>query len=215
MPNPSLPPWDQIDQDLSADRLSAIAAIIVRDINAKIAARDPRDTNWNLMCDCHGWMIGGIHDAAADQYRDWLVPTSKRSDLDLTFRVGGRDGVEVKIFRPDAPEQPSRTLKQANERQRAIQASLGPEFAPLPEPQVRIAIDKDDDGRVTGVTLVQLSLDGELIYAWPIWTTDAATVSIDQAPRPEAIELEEPAVGLQEDDEEKERKDKTDRQQGA
>jgi hypothetical protein len=208
------PPWEHIDSALTADHLSAVAMIIVRETNAKIAKRDERDSAWNLGCDCHAWRVRAIHDAAERECRGWLVPTTKRGDLDLKFCIGGPSGVNVKMYRPDSPEQPSRTLKQALEHHRVLQTSLGPELSPDPDPEVRFAFDTDQDGRIAFVRLVQLSLSGELLYSWPVWTADAA-LSIEDAPRRDAIELDEPRVRMQEDVEAENREAEDDQQHGA
>lgn len=202
MENLDLPPWDSIDPALTPERLMALATIVRDETDAKIAARDSRDCNWNLGCDCHAWVLHRMHLSAKVEHDDWLHIESKPGDLDLRFRVGGKDGVKVKFYRPDAPGQPNRTLKQANEELRAIQQALGPELAPAPDPEVRLAIDKDEDGHVTAVRLAQLSLDGDSLYTWTVWSADDSVISIGDAPRPEGVDLEEPAVNLPEDEEE-------------
>jgi len=63
MENIDLPPWDSIDPALTAERIAAIAAIIRDETDAKIDARDPRDWNWNIGCDCHAWVLNRMHGA--------------------------------------------------------------------------------------------------------------------------------------------------------
>lgn len=214
MDNQPLPPWEAIDPALTADRIQAIATIAASQTDAKIAVRDPRDWNWNLGCDCHAWVLEGLHAAAEGSDSDWLYMARKRGELDAEFCIGGKDGVRAKFYRPDAPGQPQRTLKQPNEELRVIQEALGPDLAPTAEPVVRFAIDKNEDGRVTAVHLVQLSLEGGLLYRWVIWSSDPMIAPIDSAPRPEGVELDEPDVGLPED-EEQEKIDPDEQQEGA
>jgi hypothetical protein len=215
MPNFDLPPWECIDPALTAERLAAIATIIRDETDAKVNARDPRDWNWNIGCDCHAWVLNRMHASAKGEYADWLLMESEPGDLDLTFRIGGKDGVQSKMYRPDSAGQPQRTLRQANEELKSFQAALM-DLAPAPDPAVRFAVDKDDNGRVTRVTLVQLSLDGKLLYPWTIWVLDATVRSIDDTPRPEGVELEEPTVQLPEDAEQEAKdKEKKDKQEGA
>jgi hypothetical protein len=214
MENIDLPPWDSIDPALTAERIAAIAAIIRDETDAKIDARDPRDWNWNIGCDCHAWVLNRMHASAKGEHADWLFMESEPGNLDLTFRIGGKDGVQVKLYRPDAPGQPERTLRQANEELKTFQEALL-DLAPAPDPAIRFAVDKDDTGRVTRVTLVQLTLDGKLLYPWTVWVSDTTVRSIDDTPKPEGVELEEPNVMLPEDEEQADEKDKKDKQEGA
>lgn len=210
MDSSTLPPWDRIDPALAPDRLAAVAAMIREETDAKIDARDWRDLNWNIGCDCHAWVIGRMHREARGDHADWLYIESPLGVLDLEFRIGGKDGVLAKYYRPASPGQPQRTLRSVHEELRVIQEALGVGLAPTPDPAIRFAIDKDHAGRVTAVRLVQLNLEGEPLYVWPIWTADVAAVGIDTAARPEGVELDEPEVSLPEDEEaaEEERKRK-------
>jgi hypothetical protein len=68
----------------------------------------------------------------------------------------------------------------------------------MPDAVLRVAVDTDEAGLVTSVTLVQLDQAGDFMYTWPVWTKDVA--SIEDAPLPEGVELGEPDVRLPEDD---------------
>jgi len=201
METSDMPPWERIDPAMAADRLAGIAAIIREETDAKINARDPRDWNWNIGCDCHAWVLDRMHKAAKGEYADWLFVESEVGNLDLDFRIGGKDGVRAKLYRPDAAGQPERTLRQDNERLQAVQEALGPELAPTADPAIRFAVNKADSGRVTAVILAQLDLDGTVLYTWPVWTADETVRAISDGPQPEGVELEEPNVSLPEDEE--------------
>ena len=217
MDNDTLPPWDCIDPALTPERLAIIAAIIREETDAKINVRDWRDMNWNIGCDCHAWVLSRMHRESKAECKDWLFIESVEGDLDLSFRIGGKDGVQAKIYKPNSPGQPQRTLRCVHEELRAIQEALGKALAPAPDPALRFAFDKDDAGRVTAVRLVQLSLEGTPVYVWPIWSADTAVVPIDNIPMPEGVELEEPNVTLPEDEEaaEADKKKKNDTKGGA
>src|SRR5687768_3955594 len=103
------PPWEAIHPSLTGESLLAVAMLIARARQAKIARRTERDSNWNIGCDCHQWALDAFHVAAADEYKDWLTVESRRGDLDLVFRI--KDGPPIKFFRPDADGQPYRTLR--------------------------------------------------------------------------------------------------------
>jgi hypothetical protein len=210
-----LPPWECIDPALTADRLAAIAAMVREETDAKIDARDERDWNWNIGCDCHAWVLNRMHLAGTGEYADWLFVESRVGDLDLEFRIGGKNGVAAKLYRPDAPGQPARTLKTANEEMRVIQRALGEALAPEPDPVVRLAYAKNDEGRITAVRLVQLSVEGALWYTWTIWSADMAVIGIDEAPKPEGIELNEPRATLPEDEAQADEKGRADKREGA
>lgn len=215
MNNSTLPPWECIDPALTPERLAAVSAIIREETDAKIDMRDSRDLNWNVGCDCHAWVLTRMFREAKGDSASWLHIESALGELDLVFRIGGKDGVQAKIYRPDSPGQPQRTLKCVHEELRAIQDALGPSLAPQPDPAVRFAFDKNDEGRVTAVRLVQLSMDGAVLYVWPLWTADAAAVPIENAPRPDGVELDEPDVTLPEDEEADEDDEKKDSKGGA
>lgn len=184
---------------LTGERLQEIARIIVEARQAKLNMRDDRDWPWNLGCDCHVWMLEGIHVAAEGESRSWLTVGSKRGDLDLLFFLGGADGVPIKIFRPEADGQPARTLRQSSEELRAIQQLL-PEVVGTVETEsaLRLAVDTDARGYVSAVTLAQYSRAGEVLYTWPVWSSDPSVTRIDDQARPEGVELEEPEVDLPE-----------------
>lgn len=217
-----LPPWDCIDPALTAERMMAIAMIVRDETDAKIAARDYRDINWNAGCDCYGWVVSRMHRSGTSardkrtergEYADWLLLDSVPFDLDLSFRIGGKDGVPAKFYRWDVNKTDD-SLSQTNDELLSIQASL-PNLASKPDPVVKFAVDKDRNGRVTSVRLAQFDVDGNLIYTWMIWSADEAVIPIDDAPKPEGVELEEPPVTLPEDEEQAEDEDDKDKQEGA
>lgn len=217
-PSDIRPPWEHIHPALTAERILAIGTLIARGNNDKIAASDPRDWPWNIGCDCHAWVLDEFHGAAETEYRDWLVMKVKRGILDLDFEIGG---VPAKFYQPASSGQPERTLRQANEDLVEFQESF--EFEPeigikpeAPDPAVRFAVIKDDHVRVVAVYIEQLSLEGNVLYRWPVWIADPTVTAIDNAPHPEGVELGEPFVGLPEDEKaaEEKRKD-NDKQEGA
>jgi hypothetical protein len=216
MENPLLPPWECIDPALTAERLAAIAAIIRDETDAKLKTRDPRDGNWNIGCDCHAWVLRRFHAVSEAEYADWLFVESAKGDLDLEFRVGDKHGTRVKIYQPKAAGQPGRTLRQPNEELLVIQQTLGAEFDAAPDPVVRVAFEKNEDGGIATVQLVQLDLEGNVTYVWTIWSADADITDIGDVARPEGKQLDEPDVSLPEDDEdEDEDENKRDSEGGA
>src|SRR5688572_25698842 len=111
MDNPLLPPWECIDPALTPERLATLAAIIREETDAKIDTRDARDMNWNIGCDCHAWVLTRMHRESKADHAEWLHIESGDGELDLEFRIGGKNGVKSKYYRPDSPGQPERTLK--------------------------------------------------------------------------------------------------------
>jgi hypothetical protein len=208
------PPWIAIGPELTGDRLSIIADLNVRPRAAKIAIRDHRDSNWNIGCDCYAWVLDAFHSAADGEYADWLVMVSKRGDMDLEFRIGGKEGIRAKLYRPNSPGQPERTLAQANEELRVIQAELGLNTPVVMESVLRFAVDTDGSGLATAVNLVRLTPDGAVVYFWPLWLRDSSVTAIENAPLPEGVVFDDAIVKLHEDTEKEVKRDNS-REEGA
>lgn len=200
MDNQPLPPWEVIDPELTSERLLRLATLIRDARAAKIARRDPRDMNWNLMCDCHAWVVGAFHAAASNGAGDWLKVLTKETDLDVLVLIGGK--VPLKFYRPEAVDQPIRTLRQSNQEVAVIQHCLDLGLAVEDESVLRLAVSTDSGGLTTAVALVQFTAGGDVTYSWLIWAVDAAVVPIESAPSREGVVLQEPNVGFAEDEKE-------------
>jgi hypothetical protein len=201
MENDSRPPWEAIHPALTADRLSAVGGLIVAARREKMAARAHRDSSWNLGCDCHQWVCHDIRQAAQGKYRDWLHVAVGEGDLDMLFRIGGPDGMPVKFYRTDAQGQPQRTLRISNPEVHAIQGMLALNLRLPKETVVRLAVDVDDEGLVTAITVVQLNQTNEVIYAWQVPLPHVGLFEMGAAAREQGVELPEPVVTTLEEEE--------------
>jgi hypothetical protein len=181
-------PWS-IHQDLTRERLVAVAQLILTGRNDALDRHDPNvgGDPWTLGCSAFQYQRYQITKAVLDRRFAWLSILD--SSMQFIFQIGA---VPMRFYRGDAEEPTARTLRQAYPE--LLQASLFPPTSEAREYAHRLAVETDIEGAVTSIKYVAMSGDSAE-YFWEIPLVGVITpirpVGVTPA---EGVELPPPAV---------------------
>jgi len=183
-------PWDY-HPDLTEDRLTAVAALIVegRQTAVELFDEEAGDNGWTLGCRAFQFGRHRILRAVDGEEYPWLGVIDR--SLQLIFKIGE---VPVRIYRGEADDPTDRTLRQSLNELRQLGFSFderdeGRELA------YRFAVETDLDGSVLAVKFV--GLRGETaVLNWDVPIEGVGGGGAVGSPATEPVELEAPAVGV-------------------
>jgi len=153
-------PWD-LYPPLTPERLRVLARII-REVHHEVALRaEPSkgDNIWNLRADAYQRTRYALSRAAAGEHGEWLAVAGGAEQFG--FAVGG---VSLRLFEDDMRDAVGPRRSAEVVRQLAL---------PLPElvgegSALRVAVETDELGEATGVTLLEVGDAGVARHSWPI-----------------------------------------------
>jgi hypothetical protein len=158
-------PWERYPE-LTTDRLSLVACII-RDARARCAElHEPEegDAAWDFGCRCYSRTCFGIDKASLKN--SWLtIPKDTEKPLRFCFAIGH---VPFRFYRGDPDDPPSRYLAVNYPELRERQLGLDLGVAVPVDSVLRFAIEADNTGRASRVSLVELDELGELTGVYQI-----------------------------------------------
>lgn len=185
-------PWDY-DPELTADRLTKIAALLAVGRQDAVGRHDPSigDNRWTLGVCAYSFARHRIAEEAGTAGFEWLSVVD--SGARFLFKVGA---CPMRFWRGN-PHHPGRRVSCPTPmEQLRLDFGGGDDLAGV---LFRIGVIEDEEGAFVQACFVALR-DGEPETVWPIPFDRAALplVAIDHG-RPEGRELPPPAVGLYED----------------
>lgn len=194
---------------LTDDRL-AIVAKIITDARHECALRhDPKkgDNNWTTGCRAYCWICYGL--IVGSTQHPWLTiidgggsvetPTGTevfQTGLRFVFGVGG---VPLRFYKGEATDIPKKSLRVAFPELTARQVAMtfGEAATPIPH-ALRLAVEVDDDGEVSRITLVQV-MDENATRIGETWVITQTPVPANVTPftpkKEEGKDLGQPLVG--------------------
>jgi hypothetical protein len=181
--------------DLAEDRLVEVARILLDVRRKALTEHNPEvgDGPWGLGCRVYERSCYAI--GAASDHSDWLTVIDP--SMRFQFTVGS---VPMRFYRGD-PEKPNlRTLRQHYPELAQVQLLLSRgEHWDDANTFWRIAVETDDEGDVTRIALVQISMEDEskadVLYSWDIPLDGAVTPLAPVRPPSAPVELSPPSVG--------------------
>ncbi|MGH7484085.1 MAG: hypothetical protein ACREMY_00600, partial [bacterium] len=129
---------------------------------------------------CYKRICFAISKAAIGEHREWLsviesdnrelareamAPAVLNPELHFVFGIGG---LPLRFYKGSADEKTGKSLKRQYPEIHAFQFVMEFVDQPVYDRVLRLAVEIDDAGEVTGVVLVQLDKEGNPHNPWPI-----------------------------------------------
>lgn len=182
---------------LSADRLDFIANVVAKARDAAVDDHDPKtgETFWSLGCRALERVMHSIK-AAAALTDGWLTIL----DPSRHFRFA-IEGIPIGVYRGRARSPKASTLRVRLPELKSVQqcfAGMGPSPVCL-----RLAVETDEQGAVSEISLVQIGSQKTVLRVWTIWSrlskadgSGASDSSSSPDPRENVTSMHAPAKKL-------------------
>jgi len=184
-------PWN-IHPGLTVERLQTVGNVIRSARHSAVTSYEPEkgDDPWSLGCVAYARTRSAIS-KATEKY-EWLKVVE--AGLHFVFSVGG---VPLRFYHGDSESPPDRSLRRNFPEIKAQQLALEFIKVPLTSGIFRIAVETDERGEATSLTLVLVDAVGEPQDSWPIPAT--AEILPLYEPKP-SVDVGPPTVRVRRDD---------------
>ena len=179
----SFSPWEHYPS-LEEDRLIELAETLrhTRDRAVEVSFPEDGDGNWSIGCRIYERTIFALR--RASQATPWLRVLQETQHLRLTFAIGSEP---LKLYKGDPDDVPGRSLVRSFAELRQMRLAFQEREANAENLSLRIAVESDDSGRATQISLVEVDEFGETqrVYEIPRRATNVVPMvvpPIDLAP---------------------------------